>query len=199
MPFCRAEGLSGRKQVRKDGLRLHSKTSCWIPLASWGGGSARTPLREGFQGQLWLPPADPPRRRTRLTGPGRLTARNTLLPHQDGSNFRLPRFDQPQSQQASRPVLMPKPESSALSPLTNRLLNRCLYLGREAENTFEAQVHTHTQTRKGEICPDLVCFSIGGSGECNSRRGWRRKVRQTPSPLNKHHFHGFNKQNRKPF
>lgn len=150
MPFCRAEGLSGRKQVRKDGLRLHSKTSCWIPLASWGGGSARTPLREGFLGQLWLPPADPPRRRTRLTGPGRLTARNTLLPHQDGSNFRLPRFDQPQSQQASRPVLMPKPESSALSPLTNRLLNRCLYLGQEAENTFEAQVHTHTLKHERE-------------------------------------------------
>lgn len=58
-----------------------------------------------------------------MAGPVSLTARNTLFPHQ-GDNSQLPGFGQPQSQQASKPIVVPKPESStkvacAPSLLTN--------------------------------------------------------------------------------
>lgn len=67
-----------------------------------------------------------------MAGPTSLIARNTLLPHQGGSS-RLPGFSQPQSQQASRPVVMPKPERSAkvaCAPLSAHqpALDRCRYL-----------------------------------------------------------------------
>lgn len=100
-------------------------------------------------------------------GPGQLgqSAKKTQLPHQGGSSW-LPSLHQSlyQNRQTSKSVLVAKPESTEkvacapypgtqgcldLRPLSSQTssLDWGLYLGWEAENTFEAHVYTHSHTQ----------------------------------------------------